>query len=1666
MSKQPRRVALYVTLTLVLVFLLLRGMGTLDFLTRFRSGSPYMDYPSLIPSIERIVSVRFDPSYYYTGERPQQLAERLATQWSEAGINLVFYRTYDPRYGAFYKTGYEFNVMGEFGQYDLLRYLLRECHERGIRVVGWLPVLNHGGAWTYNPGWRSQTAAGADYTATGLEFPLCARNPDVRSWWRGYLNDFLDNYREIDGVDFGEPVVSWSKGDACFCTHCEEAVKESGDEGLRAELRARALTELVTDSISLVHEAGKLACLTSVQPALPTGELRSPAELMEMTGLDLPGVANADGEKAPDILCPEFIWQQEKSLYRGEPASEEVFTPAWTRSAVESFLGWLEKPANVVAHVEITDFPGVEVDAKALKDSLTAAIEGGAHGIDVYDSHQLDEKNAWTALSELKDTVKTKRCLVLYDDADGESDAVQTGEMLRHFRVEVTLQLLADYTPGILNEYDNVFYVGTTADAHIPAAFLSDLRDIKSTVCWLGFNIDTALADDRISKSLGMEYVGTEEGMYRAVQYNGINLHKTDPWINVVSVTDEKTCIVMATAGDGEQTVPYALRSGDRFWYFADVPTSFALEGGRYLVFADLLHDILNEDHEERHLAMVRIEDVHPLTDPTALRRIAHFLHSKGVPFQIALVPVYVFPDENVYVRISDQPEFVSTIKHMVRRGGTVVMHGYTHQRFSESTTDYEFWDPISDGPPEGENEGTIRNRIESGLQECWSVGIYPLMWETPHYAGSQMLYSVVKDHFSIAMERRQSVDRTGTDQLFPYLIMSDRYGQMIVPENLGFIPLENQDADVVVEPARNMKAVRDGVASFFFHASIDIDVLKDIVRAFKAEDYVFTAIGDLPVEVKTSFGTVTNRSGTIDIETESGAGKERTLLFPGIHRSVDKVTVAPEEGFHKEVTLSKGEMYAVSFTSEDELFGEVVNEKEWSRAAATEILRRVSNYRGERCSAPIPLVIEDTVADEDARAETEIFKKLLELMGIDFEQQDMRRFSIIPANVNLVVVPSAVAGALSDSQSSTILEAVSDRGVSLITSGSSSLADELAIEKLDRRILVKQVRDVFYTDMEILWEPAVEATCFESPAEAVYIYKDADTDTPLVIGSPLGKGRYIFLGTSVDDGTPYGSTRYPYLMTHVFRYFGLFPLVRAANIETYFNPGDREDVAVEDLVKFWRRSGVRTIYAAAWQVFPEWTYDYERLIRLAHTNAMRVYAWFELPYLNEVFWMDHPEWRDRNALGEDAVVEWRKALALTDESCRDAVESEMRGMLEKFDWDGVLLNRVGLESDDGPRSPETYTPFHESARNMFETDYGYDPVDLFNETSPRFWKTNHKALDQFEEFRTDQGLSHLDSVLSMLAESKDKGRDHWEIVVTHDATRLNSGISLEQIDGFKEKFGITVQIVSPEESRWEVPEQNVDLVRLDVSPTTKFAAFHPAAPTRYPTGLALYALMSEFITTGQRFSLNSESSIYEIDMQMLPFVLASASREEWTPEGLTVTMPKSAEMVFAKSGLKNLTIDGEPAGSVSQNRLIVPVGEHRIAVSNRLAGVRSILKSNTRLAACSADIMNTRVLARGISVSYDAGRRVLLVVNEEPRTVYVDGRQIDFTTEKGLLGWVLALPSGAHTATIITRGLAEFMVNSASIVLSNTIIAISLCAVSALVFMFVATHVRHKRRG
>lgn len=485
-----------------------------------------------------------------------------------------------------------------------------------------------------------------------------------------------------------------------------------------------------------------------------------------------------------------------------------------------------------------------------------------------------------------------KPTLVLWDatapsGANAELHATLAGQLTSHFGLWEA-RPVSEYASGDLELYAAAVYLGSDTLAEVPEAFLDDVLAAKTPVMWLLGNLGRLDAragglagrfgfhegPQESASTLGVDYKGTRLARYRF----------DESLVRSVTVTDAARAQILAEGvrGDGSR-FPWAVRSGN-FFYVSELPFTYPDEAGRHLVFADLLFDLLAPETPERHRALVRIEDVHPVMPPEMLMGLADSLHSLGVPFSIAVIPVFEDP-HGLYqgdgvplrVRLRDAPEVVKALRYMVARGGTIIMHGYTHQYGTKlnpysavSGDDYEFWlsheDELGhvfmDGPLPEEHGGVwAAERVRLGIEELLEAGLpVPGIFEYPHYAGSPAHSRAIAEILPIAAHRGLYFPGTLTgeedlsrpfEQIVPYPV-KDVYGFTVLPETLAFYdpwsPVPRLPAEMI-ETARANRVVRDGFASFFFHPWFEPSVLEEIVTGIQGAGYTFVAPGDVVEE-------------------------------------------------------------------------------------------------------------------------------------------------------------------------------------------------------------------------------------------------------------------------------------------------------------------------------------------------------------------------------------------------------------------------------------------------------------------------------------------------------------------------------------------------------------------------------------------------------------------------------------------------------------------------------------------------------------------------------------------------------------------------------------------------------------------------------------------------
>jgi uncharacterized protein YdaL len=484
-----------------------------------------------------------------------------------------------------------------------------------------------------------------------------------------------------------------------------------------------------------------------------------------------------------------------------------------------------------------------------------------------------------------------RRTLVLYDQSGtwgwlGELYATMTGNLVSHFG-GWSAEPVARYARGDIDDFDAAIYVGSTFDEPLPTAFLDDVLRTKRPVLWLNANIWQL---ERRAGDFAARYgFATHEFDRRPiprVSYKGAVLSRwTRRASGVMTYTavDTRRVRVLARAirANGE-AFPWAVRARN-LTYVGEIPFPYTSETDRVLVLSDLLFDVLAPGTRERHRALVRLEDVSPVSDPEELRAAADYLHGQGVPFGFGVSPRYRDPKgvgdtgEPIDLLLRDAPEVVDAIEYMQRKGGVLVGHGYTHQWDGGSNPyngvsgdDVEFYrvtekpngEVVHHGPLPEDSPSWADRRLAFMIHEFEAAGVTrPRIFEFPHYAASTASYRAAARRFAVRWDRtfyyagvlsgRPPSAKRFTSQFFPYVVR-DVYGTKVLPENLGSINPEpwhgyaaRRPEDIVAAARANL-VVRDGFASFFFHPFLDLRYLRQTIEGIRRLGYSFVSPASL----------------------------------------------------------------------------------------------------------------------------------------------------------------------------------------------------------------------------------------------------------------------------------------------------------------------------------------------------------------------------------------------------------------------------------------------------------------------------------------------------------------------------------------------------------------------------------------------------------------------------------------------------------------------------------------------------------------------------------------------------------------------------------------------------------------------------------------------------
>ena len=1223
----------------------------------------------------------------------------------------------------------------------------------------------------------------------------------------------------------------------------------------------------------------------------------------------------------------------------------------------------------------------------------------------------------------------------------------------------------------------------------LPKSFLDDLTSTSKTVCWLNRHINQLTTNPQFSQKAGfsfIDYLDDEE--FDGVLYNGMTLRKTDSDLNLIRIENQSLCRVWAQVKDKHGLRPYIVQS-QNFWYVADSPFSFVEEGDRYLAFCDLLHQILGAPHPVERKALVRIEDVSIDDDPIELRRVADYLRAQRVPFQIALIPIFKDPSKGIELYLSDRPQFVEALKYMIARGGSVVLHGVTHQFRGTSADDFEFWDDLQDKPLSFESADWVRKRIELGMNECFKNGIYPIAWESPHYGSSFLAQRVFKEFFSHTNERRMVIEKLGTQQYFPYPL-TDVHGQKIIPENLGYVSIEAPNPQRLVEDAQKMLAVRDGMPSFFFHSFVDLRHLKTIVEGLKRQGYQFVSLKSFGCQAVTRNRAVTTLSGLVHLTLDEEYLRAATL--DGAEQVLtESVSATPLSGpMDKNVMLSPGQIA---------IFEGLVEKPEITRVSWFEQWRsRLSQVWAEEIRTHTELAGEATLiwletdAPSSPRAtphlsveesnDQESFRSALNAFGIQIRLLAADQVATAGALLSkVVVVPYASARRLPEAAQQVLLRHVQGGG-RLVLDGESAIAGKLGIRFEGRRLPVQRIHDLNFPDIPLDWKQIADFPKFSAPRGAKPLFVEPESQSVLGVLGESGQGSYLFLGPLFDPHSALGISRFPSLFQTLRASFGLQPLARRPQLEIYFDPGLRAGISIERLVRSWRSFGVKVVYAAAWAAdYRKWDFNYPYFIDLCHKNGILVYAWFELPQVNEKFWDAHPEWREKTASGGSTYGSWRLLMNLQNRDCRRAAIAEVLNILGEFAWDGVNIAELSYDTDHGPLNPAKYVPMNDDVRRDFAAAQGFDPLLLFDPASAYFWQKNPKAFERFDRFRSEIVTSwHREILETLMPLCRKNG---WELVVTmldslHSPTLTrDTGVNSESILALMDKYPFTLQVEDPAEfwsqppNRYatfvdtylkRVPDRRRLIFDLNVIPSRNAAK--TLLPTNAQTGIEFAQMLHHASRASGRVAVYAESTLLPQDFEVMDSVLAHGTQVSLQPGRLLVDTPRT--VLIRVDPNKSYRLDGQLWPFREFRQLIVPAGRHEIVeVQQKMQWIDWNLLTLT-LKSLQGELLEGSTTQRGLRFRYSSSTRAVALLTKQPYQVWLDGQEFPVKTGFYQGDWSINLPPGDHQVEILANSPAYFLLDLTSLFSSSLIVLVGFGFGGALALLYIAVLLRRWMRS
>ncbi|PES79385.1 hypothetical protein CN505_11075 [Bacillus cereus] len=454
-------------------------------------------------------------------------------------------------------------------------------------------------------------------------------------------------------------------------------------------------------------------------------------------------------------------------------------------------------------------------------------------------------------------TSSTPKVLILYSTENNTvTNNVQIlNTQLGHFTKDITVKSLKEINE-ITNSssYTHIVYIGEKKE-DFSTEVKQFLESFSGPVLVLGQNVEQL--SNRFS------FITSDETDIRThtIEYPTRKLKNELQEERLMKKIEAKgTTLTYALSADGNH--PLIVHQGTS--YYVATPNLF--DWMSHYVGEMLFSYFEQKPMTNKTSAYLRLEDVHPAVNVKQLKEIAELLKEKNLPYMITVIPVYKDPETGKTVHLKDNSELVDVLRFMQDNGGSIVMHGYTHQFYdSETGEGFEFWDVKTDQPirqPNHEKPKTkedfqstedynkyvengkafeekyTKDHIEKGITELVEAKLYPVAFEAPHYTMSQKGYEILSQYFSTYVGQLQLNDTTWKSMHSPAYISTPSFlhGMKLIPETVGFIEEDKPQAIAKMkERAVSIEKLSDGIIGAFYHPYLGVTPLKEVLKELES---------------------------------------------------------------------------------------------------------------------------------------------------------------------------------------------------------------------------------------------------------------------------------------------------------------------------------------------------------------------------------------------------------------------------------------------------------------------------------------------------------------------------------------------------------------------------------------------------------------------------------------------------------------------------------------------------------------------------------------------------------------------------------------------------------------------------------------------------------------